>query len=97
MIELLKKLSESDHTFLDRFSNSFPDGQRKLVSRNRSDLYPGRPDFLEDRTMSKEFKNGWWIGLNYSKRSIKKHIEEAIKIAGKRRGDFVDFDLLLDS
>lgn len=91
MIELLKRIAETDRRFLDNFYNSFPNGQRKLISRNKLDLYPGRPDLCEDESL--EFLPGWWIGLNYNKQTIASKLEDAIRIAGKRRGDEINFDL----
>ena len=46
MINILKLLQKRDPTFLNRFYQSLPNGnRRKIISKNITDLYPNRPDF----------------------------------------------------
>ena len=94
MIAIFKYLASIDPTFLDRFSTNFGNSnRRKIISRRKEELYPNRPEFYNDKGMSREFLPGWWIGLNYSKDSIKDRILEALSFAGKRKGEEIDFYL----
>lgn len=84
MIGIIKKMSERDPTFLERFARRAHSNQRNYISRNRMELYPNRPDLCNDDSMAREFLPGWWIGLNYSKNSIEKIIKIAFEVSGIR-------------
>ncbi len=80
MIEVLKTLSDENHTFLERFVSLPKHGRtRRFVARNREELYPGRPDLAKE--FSHEFKPGWWVGTNVSKQQIRKIIKLACEVA----------------
>jgi hypothetical protein len=55
------------------------------VARDRTELYPGRPDLSDGHAV--EFIPGWWLGTNYSRRSIREIIDLALEIAGVNPGD----------
>jgi len=93
MIEIIKKMSERDPTFLDRFAEQAHGDQRNYISRNRMELYPNRPDLSKDNSMAREFLPGWWIGLNLSKSSIDKIIKMAIEVSGLRLNDDITYFL----
>ena len=77
--ELLNYLHQEDKGFLERFAKLPKHGRkRRYVARSKADLYPGRED-LQDK--SHKLEEGWWLGTNYSKRTIKKIAELAIDTA----------------
>lgn len=93
MMEIIKLFASGDYTFLDRFSVRAHGDKRSYISKNKMDLYPNRPDFCEDKSMTREILPGWWIGLNYSKKSIDKIIKLAIEVAGLRIGKDIEYNL----
>ncbi len=91
MIKIITYLAKRDSTFLDSFQKIAHGEKRHYISRNKMDLYPGRPDIADKA--SREFLPGWWIGLNYSKRSIDDIIKLALHHAGLKKGSFIDYKL----
>jgi hypothetical protein len=85
MEEILRSFSKRDPSFLDRFVARKHGRKRRFVARDRSELYPGRPDLCE--THSVELTPGWWMGTNYSKRSIGEIIQLACEVAGVHLAD----------
>ncbi|NMC29818.1 MAG: hypothetical protein GYA45_07090 [Pelolinea sp.] len=79
MIAIITYLAQNDSTFLERFQEIAHGSERNFIARNKMDLYPKRPDLSARPELSKEFLPGWWIGLNYSKQSINKIIQLALK------------------
>lgn len=77
--ELLRLFAQKDATFLDRFTARRHGRKRRYVARQREDLYPDRPDLVAD--CSVELMPGWWLGTNYSRRSIRQIIELACEVA----------------
>jgi predicted type IV restriction endonuclease len=84
MLRLLRLLSGSDQAFLSRFAEQQHGKKRRFVARNRSELYPGRPDLCASAAV--EIVPGWWLGTNYSHRDIEKIIRLASEVAGLRFG-----------
>lgn len=78
--ELLKRLAEHDPSFLTRFIARKHGRRRRYVARDRTELYPGRPDLAD--LYAVEFVPGWWLGTNYSRRSISEIIDLACEVAG---------------
>ena len=94
MINIFKLLQKRDPTFLNRFSQSLPNGnRRKIISKNKMGLYPNRPDFYNDSSMVSEFMPKWYVGLNYSRKSIEQKINQARDFAGLRKNQDIDFFL----
>ena len=79
MATVFKALAEDDSQFLERFASRKHGKKRRYLSRNRSELYPGRPDLVESAAL--EILPGWWIGTNYSRRDIQKIIDLAKEVA----------------
>lgn len=76
---LFTYLHREDKGFLERFAKLPKHGRtRRYVAQKKADLYPGRED-LQDK--SYEVTEGWWLGTNYSKRTIKKIAALAIETA----------------
>ena len=81
--EVLKRLAERDPSFLTRFVARKHGRRRRYVARDRAELYPGRLDLSE--LYAVEFVPGWWLGTNYSRRSIAEIIQLACEVAGVER------------
>jgi predicted type IV restriction endonuclease len=77
---LLRTFARADETFLDRLAARKHGRKRRYVARTRAELYPGRPDLAESHAI--ELLPGWWMGTNYSRRSIGEIIGLAAEVAG---------------
>ena len=85
LFKAFEVLSARDTTFLERFASLPKHGRkRRYLSRNKLDLYPGRPDLCEEYSECKF--GGWWIGTNFSRSTIRHAIELACQVAGLRFG-----------
>ena len=82
MQEVLTLFSQRDSTFLERFASRKHGRKRRYLSRDRYELYPGRPDLCEVHAV--EFVPGWWLGTNYSKQNITDIIKLACEVAQVR-------------
>ena len=80
MTQLFQLLFQEDSGFLDRFASRKHGKKRRYLARDKSDLYPGRPDLAEQHSI--EVVPGWWLGTNYSRRNIQDIIELALEVAG---------------
>jgi len=80
MTQLFQLLFQEDSGFLDRFASRKHGKKRRYLARDKSDLYPGRPDLTEQHSI--EVVPGWWLGTNYSRRNIQDIIELALEVAG---------------
>ncbi|MDX2194213.1 MAG: hypothetical protein NW201_12725 [Gemmatimonadales bacterium] len=80
--ELLLAFHRHDATFLERFAARKHGRKRRFVSRDRAELYPGRPDLARDFAV--ELVAGWWLGTNYSRKSIQEIIDLACEVANVR-------------
>jgi len=85
LLRVFEVLSARDTTFLERYAALPKHGRkRRYLSRDKMELYPGRPDLCEEYSVPKF--GGWWIGTNYSRSTIKHAIELACQVAGIRFG-----------
>jgi hypothetical protein len=84
MTKIFRMLSEEDKSFLDRFISRKHGKKRRYLARDRSELYPGRPDLCEQHSV--EVVPGWWMGTNYSRKNIQEIIDLAIEVAGPKLG-----------
>lgn len=73
-----------DPTFLERFAARKHGRKRRYISRNKTELYPDRPDLVQK--CSVEFVPGWFMGTNYSKLDFEKIIRMACEVAGVEFG-----------
>lgn len=80
LVEVLKRFAASDDTFLERYSSITRGRSRKLVSRNRAELYPNSPYLIELR--SENLGKGWWLGTNLSADNVRSLIDKACIAAG---------------
>ncbi len=80
MIKVFEEFATRDATFFERFAALPKHGnKRRYVARSKEELYPDRSDLCE--LYSHYLQSGWWIGVNYSKISIRKIIELACDVA----------------
>ena len=84
LAEVLKEFHRRDPQFMERFAAQTVGRKRPLVSGAPEDLYPGRPDLVEE--MSLDLENGWWLGHNLSADTIRRRIKTACEIAAVRFG-----------
>ena len=84
LAEVLKEFHRRDPNFMERFADKTATRRRRLVARNREDLYPYSPELAEK--MSLDLENGWWLGHNLNAETIRRRIKTACEIAGVRYG-----------
>ena len=85
LTSVIEVLAERDPTFLGRFTALPRHGRtRRYVAQNRNDLYPGRPDLIEEH--SHQLRSGFWIGTNISRKQIERILAVACDVAGLRYG-----------
>ncbi len=90
MREIFRLFADRDHSFLGRFAARKHGKKRRYIAQDRAELYPGRLDLCEH---SMEIIPGWWIGTNYSKRSIEEIIRLACEVADVTYGKEVKINL----
>lgn len=81
--KILRRFTQRDSSFLNRFVARKHGRRRRYVAQDRAELYPGRADLAD--LYSVEFVPGWWLGTNYSRRSIGEIIDLACEVAGVDR------------
>ncbi|MHA1280327.1 MAG: hypothetical protein ACTSQ8_24405, partial [Candidatus Helarchaeota archaeon] len=92
MYAILNTLADRDPTFLHRYANLPKHGRsRRYVATNRRDLNPSRPKLAIK--YSYEFRPGWYVNINLSKRTIETVIRLACQVANINLGK--DLKLLL--
>ncbi len=82
MIKVFELLHKEDSTFLERFASRKHGKKRRYLSRDKYELYPGRPDLSDEHSI--EIVSGWWLGTNYSRKNIQDIINLALEVAGPR-------------
>jgi hypothetical protein len=84
---------EHDGTFFERFSQLEHGTRRRYLARDPYELYPDRPDFIDQRREFREVGPGWYILTYLSKKAILRIIRMACECAGLRYGSDVQVDL----
>ena len=84
MVKVFQLLSKDDESFLDRFAARKHGRTRKYLARDKTELYPERPDLCEEHSV--EITPGWWMGTNHSRSTIQKIIDLAAEVAGLQLG-----------
>lgn len=82
LIAIILKFDQNDPTFMERFYRASTTRRRRLVSRNRAELYD-KPHLVSE---AKDLGNGWWIGTNLSQQQIRSRIKTACSVAGMEFG-----------
>ncbi len=83
LAEVLKAFDRRAPDFMERLAEKTVGRTRRLVARNRNDLYDN-PKFVEKSSLN--LGNGWWLGHHLSTKDIQKKIETACKVAGVKFG-----------
>jgi excisionase family DNA binding protein len=83
LTQVVEQLAAKDPSFLERLSQ-VKGRTRRYVARQKEDLYPGRPDLVQQ--YSKQLKSGWWLGTNYNSNLIYSIVKKSCQIAGLRWG-----------
>ncbi|MGD9489063.1 MAG: hypothetical protein AB7W47_13640 [Calditrichaceae bacterium] len=92
MTMLFQLLSQEDSGFLDRFASRKHGKKRRYIAKDKSDLYPDRPDLAEQHSV--EVVSGWWLGTNYSRRNIQDIMEMALEVAGPQIRNSIKVNVL---
>lgn len=79
LAEILKELQRRDSGFMARFASKTVGRTRRLVAENPNDLYQ-KSHLKDDHSLNLE--NGWWLGINLSKTSIRNNVKVACEVAG---------------
>ncbi|BCD61516.1 predicted type IV restriction endonuclease [Nitratiruptor sp. YY08-26] len=83
MIKIFEILYKEDSSFLERFASRKHGKKRRYLSRDKYELYPGRPDLADEHSV--EIVSGWWLGTNYSRKNIQDIINLALEVAGAQK------------
>ena len=84
LAEVVKEFHRRDPQFMERFAAQTVGPKRRLVSRDRNALNPGRPDFVKKESL--DLENDWWLGHRIDADSVRRRIRTACEIAGVRFG-----------
>jgi hypothetical protein len=92
LVSVIEALADRDATFLDRFV-SLPRHvrTRRYIALNRNELYPGRPDLVQE--YSHQLRSGYWLGINISRKQVERIIMMACEVAGLRYGTDIKINL----
>ncbi|MDA1348700.1 MAG: hypothetical protein O3A47_07525 [Chloroflexi bacterium] len=85
LISVMNSLAERDSSFLERFVSLPRHGRtRRYVARDRNELYPDRPDLVQEQ--SYHLESGYWIGTNVSRKQVERIILMACDVSGIQYG-----------
>ena len=76
---LLTRLDREDPAFMEQFSVASTTRSRRLIAKNRADLYD-KSHLADEHSL--QLPNGWWLGTNLSQKQIRSHIKTACSVAG---------------
>ncbi len=82
LARVIKELEKTDSQFLQKFADATVSKRRRLIARQRRDLY----EVSHLQVHSMDLGNGWWMGTNLNKSAIKMHIKTACGLAGIKFG-----------
>lgn len=75
----LNKLADLDGSFLEKLART-GGHKRTNVARSKYDIHLGRDDLNERNTL--EFRQGWWVGTNYSYTDVRRIFRDMCGISG---------------
>lgn len=85
LVSVFEELTRRDASFPDRFAALPKHGRsRRYLARSKDDLYPDRPDLVANH--SHRLSSGWWLGVNVSRKAVKRIVQMACGVAGLRFG-----------
>ena len=82
LTHIIQRLDRDSPRFMESFAEAAKGKTRRLVARNRSNLYD--KSHLEKHSV--DLGNGWWMGTNLNAAAIRQHILTACRVAGIRFG-----------
>lgn len=82
--QIFDLLDKRSPLFAERFMSLKHGRSRRYLARERTELYPGRPDFCQEYAI--QLQSGLWMGTNYSRHSISYIIELACGVAELKFG-----------
>lgn len=91
MVQIFRLLAKEDDTFLERFCARKHGRTRRYIARDRYELYPERRDLAENHAV--ELLDEWWMGTNYSRRTMEVIIRLGCDVAGLTYGSEVQIEL----
>ncbi|MCE2499676.1 MAG: hypothetical protein J4G13_02290 [Dehalococcoidia bacterium] len=93
MVQLLKRFSSDDPTFLERLETRNPSNSRavRFVAKEKRQLYTTNPS--KGEVASHEVVPGWYVSTHRGPASIKRVVEVACEVAGFRFGSDVVINL----
>ena len=89
LVFVLEKLAERDPHFHEEFAKRAPGRRRNHIARNRSDVYPNKPEL---ETYTTEIVHGWWLGTNIANREKERLVRVACEVAGLRFGKDIEIE-----
>lgn len=84
VVGVIELLSNADPTFMDRLAARRHGRKRRYIARNRSDLYPDRPDLCE--RFAHRLQSGWWLATNTNNELKRRFLQMAAEVAGVEFG-----------
>ena len=79
LAKLLTEFGREDPAFMERFSLKTVSKSRRLVAKNRAELYEKQHLVKSHAT---RLENGWWLGTNLSQERVRGHVATACSVAG---------------
>lgn len=80
---VLNEFARRDSGFMERFADQTASETRRLVARNRDELYINSPHLVEN---SLDLENGWWLATNSNTGQKREYIKVACEVAGVEFG-----------
>ena len=77
--EILKEFDRRASAFMEKFAAQTATPRKRLVARNREELYIGSPHLIDQ---SMPLENGWWLATINNTTQIRQHIQTACEVAG---------------
>lgn len=83
LVAVLNEFASRDSGFIERFADRTASEARRLVARNRKDLYINSPHLIDS---SLRLENRWWLATNSNTGQKREQIQIACEIAGVKFG-----------
>ena len=90
LIFVLQDLASRDVSFVEKFAKLAPGRRRNHIARDRSGVYPGKPEL---EVYTQDIGGGWWLGTNIANREKERLLRIACEVAGLEFGRDLQIDL----
>jgi hypothetical protein len=92
LVSVIEELAARDPSFTEGLVSLPRHGRtRRYIARERSGLYPGRPDLAQEH--SHQLRSGYWLGTNISRKQVERIVTTACEVAGLRFGHDLKINL----